>query len=262
MRLRRVARSPLRIRSELRFRSEMIVSYCAAPPSSSQASTDLASVEVRSAPFKRPASVADCSSTSRGRSRALRRKARLSRRKPNLRRERLRGAERVEASKSADMSCKPLTLVAQPTELSQLDLAQGRPTTEEKRHTLVTLVPGFAKPGVVEHRKVRWKVLDHVGRNLSAAPAPAPYGALAVRLPNSPNHFRILADTLRVICIGTSLPPPSAQWPVRSTRKERLGKRNGSRSPEARAHGRVLEAAAEAFGRQGSPPHAPSASSN
>jgi hypothetical protein len=27
-------------------------------------------------------------------------------------------------------------------------------------------------------------------------------------LPSSPNHFRILADKLRVICIGTSLPLP------------------------------------------------------
>ena len=62
--------------------------------------------------------------------------------------------------------------------------------------------------------------------------APAPYGTSGL-LPSSPNHFRILADKLRVICIGTSLPPPSAQWPVRSTRKERLGKRKGSRSPEA-----------------------------
>jgi hypothetical protein len=64
--------------------------------------------------------------------------------------------------------------------------------------------------------------------------APAPYGTFAGLLPSSPNHFRILADTLRVICISTSLPPPSAQWPVRSARKERLGKRNGSRSPKAR----------------------------
>ena len=60
--------------------------------------------------------------------------------------------------------------------------------------------------------------------------APAPYGALAGLLPRRrPNHFRILADTLRAICISTSLPPPSAQWPVRSRRKERLGRRNGSR---------------------------------
>jgi hypothetical protein len=65
--------------------------------------------------------------------------------------------------------------------------------------------------------------------------APAPYGSLAGLFPNRPNHFRILADRLRVTCISTSLPPPSAQWPVRSTRKERLGKRNGSRSPRPTA---------------------------
>jgi hypothetical protein len=122
----------------------------------------------------------------------------------------------VEASKGADMSCKPLTLVAQPPELSQLDLAQGRPTTEEKQHTLVTIKPRFAKLGVVEHGKVPWKILDHLGRKLSAVRphAPAPNGTLAGLLPSSPpNHFRILADKLRVICIGTSLPPPSAQSP-------------------------------------------------
>jgi hypothetical protein len=61
--------------------------------------------------------------------------------------------------------------------------------------------------------------------------APAPYGALAGLLPRRPpSHFRILADKLRAICISTSLPPPSAQWPVRSRRKERLGRRHGSRS--------------------------------
>ena len=61
--------------------------------------------------------------------------------------------------------------------------------------------------------------------------APAPCGDLAGLLRSCPSHFRILADKLRVTCISTSLPPPSAQWPVRSTRKERLGKRNGSRLP-------------------------------
>jgi hypothetical protein len=76
--------------------------------------------------------------------------------------------------------------------------------------------------------------------------APAPYGTLAAGLfPSSPNHFRILADTLRVTCISTSLPPPSAQWPVRSTRKRGSGRsmvavreRNSPRGPDfAKARG-------------------------
>ena len=62
-----------------------------------------------------------------------------------------RGSECVEPSKGADVLRKPLTLVAQPPEFSQLDLAQGRPTTEEERHTIVTIAPCFAELGRVEH---------------------------------------------------------------------------------------------------------------
>ena len=129
------------------------------------------------------------------------------------------------------MPRKPLTLVAQPPELPQLDLAQGRPTMEKKRHTLIAVTLRISKLFVVEQQEVFWKVLDHLGTASQRPQAPAPYGTLAGLLPSSPNHFRILADQLRVTCISTSLPPPSAQWPVRSTRKERLGRRNGSRSP-------------------------------
>ena len=57
----------------------------------------------------------------------------------------------MELSKDPDVLRKPLTLVAQLSEFAQLDVAQRRPTTEEKRHTLVTIVPRFAKLGVVEH---------------------------------------------------------------------------------------------------------------
>ena len=57
----------------------------------------------------------------------------------------------MEASKGADMSCKPLTLVAQLPEFAHLKLAQRRPTTEEKRHAIVTIESRFAKLGVVEH---------------------------------------------------------------------------------------------------------------
>jgi hypothetical protein len=75
----------------------------------------------------------------------------------------------VELSKDPDVLRKPLTLVVQLPELAQLDVAQRRPTTEKKGHTLVTIVPRFAKLGVVEHQKVLWKVLDHLGRNFPAA---------------------------------------------------------------------------------------------
>ena len=111
----------------------------------------------------------------------------------------------MELSKDPDVLRKPLTLLVQLPEFAQLDVAQRRPTAEEERHTLVTIVPRFAKLGVVEHQKVPWKVLNHLGRNLSAPHAPAPYGTLAGRLPSSPNHFRILADMLRVICIVSSV---------------------------------------------------------
>lgn len=146
----------------------------------------------------------------------------------------------METPTAADVSRKPLTLVAQPPELPHLELAHRRPTAEENRHTLVAIPPRIAKLGVVEHCKVPRKVLDHLDHTCQRPHAPAPYGTLAGLLPSSPNHFRILADKLRVICISTSLPPPSAQWPVRSTRKERLGKRNGSRSPKARARSRPI----------------------
>ena len=155
----------------------------------------------------------------------------------------------MEASKAADMSCKPLTLVAQPSEFSQLDLAQGRPTTEEKRHALVTIEPRSAKLGVVEHGKVPWKVLDHLGRDLAATHAPAPYGTLAGLLPSSPNHFRILADKLRVTCIGTSLPPPSAQWPGGQRGKRGYVNHHASCTPSAMSPSCLLRVTARTRAR-------------
>ena len=56
----------------------------------------------------------------------------------------------METSKDADVPREPLTLVAQPPEFPQLDLAQRRPTAEEERHALVTIVPRIAKLDVVE----------------------------------------------------------------------------------------------------------------
>jgi len=56
----------------------------------------------------------------------------------------------VEASKRADMPRKPLTLVAQPPEFRQFGLAQRWPTLEEKRHTLITILPRISKLVVVE----------------------------------------------------------------------------------------------------------------
>lgn len=61
-----------------------------------------------------------------------------------------RGSEGVETSKDADVPRKPLTLVAQLPEFPQLDPAQGRPATEEKRHTLIAMTPRIAKLCVVE----------------------------------------------------------------------------------------------------------------
>jgi hypothetical protein len=48
------------------------------------------------------------------------------------------------------MPRKPLTLVAQPPELRQFGLAQRWPTLEEKRHTLITILPRISKLVVVE----------------------------------------------------------------------------------------------------------------
>jgi hypothetical protein len=56
----------------------------------------------------------------------------------------------VETPKDADVPRKPLTLVAQLPELPHLELAQRRPTAEEKRHTLVAMLPRIAKLSVVE----------------------------------------------------------------------------------------------------------------
>lgn len=141
-----------------------------------------------------------------------------------------------------DMPRKALTLIAQLPEFPQLELAQRRPAEEERRHALITFVPRISKLESAERREASRKVHDHRGRHLSTAHAPAPYGTSAGAVPRSPNQFRILADELRVTCICTSLPPPSAQWPVRSRRKERLGKRHGSRSegsaPEPAPSGR------------------------
>jgi hypothetical protein len=56
----------------------------------------------------------------------------------------------METSKNADVPRKPLTLVAQLPEFPQLGLAQRQPTVEEKRHTLVTILPRISKLVVVE----------------------------------------------------------------------------------------------------------------
>jgi Zinc-binding dehydrogenase len=68
-------------------------------------------------------------------------------------------------------------------------------------------------PDVLEGRIEPGRVFDRV---VDLDEVPDGYRAMN-------DHFRILADKLRVTCISTSLPSPSAQWPVRSTRKERLG---------------------------------------
>ena len=82
----------------------------------------------------------------------------------------------MEASNDADVPGEPLTLVVQLPQFPQLDLAQRRPTAEEKRHAFVTMMPRITKLVVVEPREVLRKVLDHRGRHRSAAP-----GASAIR---------------------------------------------------------------------------------
>ncbi len=89
---------------------------------------------------------------------------------------RAEASERVKASKDAMVPCQPLALVAQPSEFPHLDLAQRRPTTEQKRHALITIMRRIPKLVLIEQQEVAWKVLDHLGRYLSAAP-----GAGAVR---------------------------------------------------------------------------------
>lgn len=56
----------------------------------------------------------------------------------------------MQTSKDADVPREPLTLVAQLPEFPQLDLAQGRPAPEEKRHTLIAMTPRVSKLFVVE----------------------------------------------------------------------------------------------------------------
>ncbi len=89
---------------------------------------------------------------------------------------RAEASERVKASKDAMVPCQPLALVAQPSEFPHLDLAQRRPTAEQKRHALITIMRRIPKLVLIEQQEVAWKVLDHLGRYLSAAP-----GAGAVR---------------------------------------------------------------------------------
>ena len=138
--------------------------------------------------------------------------------------------ERVKASKDAMVPRQPLALVAQPSEFPQLDLAKRGPTAEQKRHALIRSCVAVRSSFSSSSKRLPGRFSIIWGGTSQRPQAPAPYGALAGPLPRRPpNHFRILADKLRAICISTSLPPPSAQWPVRSRRKERLGRRNGSR---------------------------------
>ena len=81
-----------------------------------------------------------------------------------------RVSQRVETSKDAHVPRQSLTLVAQPPELPQLDLAQGRPAAEEQRHALVTIVSRIAKLAVVEPCEVLRQVRDELERRHSAPP--------------------------------------------------------------------------------------------
>jgi hypothetical protein len=74
----------------------------------------------------------------------------------------------VETSNDANVPRKPLTLVVQLPEFTQLDVVQRRPAAEEKRHAFITSMPRIAKLTVAEPREVLWKVVDH--RGTSAVP--------------------------------------------------------------------------------------------
>ena len=58
-------------------------------------------------------------------------------------------SERVEVTEDADVPRQALPLVVQLSEFAQFDVAQRRPTAEEKRHALVTSMPRIEKLAVV-----------------------------------------------------------------------------------------------------------------
>ena len=74
------------------------------------------------------------------------------------------------------MSRQPLALVAQPSEFPQLDLAKRGPTAEQKRHALIRSWVAVRSSFSSSSKRLPGRFLDHLGRNLSAAP-----GAGAVR---------------------------------------------------------------------------------
>lgn len=139
--------------------------------------------------------------------------------------------ERVKASNDAVVPRQSLALVAQPSELPQLDLAQRRPTAEQKRHALITIIRRSAKLVLIEQQEVAWKVLDHLGSNLSAAPCAGavrrfgwPLAKEAAQpLPDPRGQAtRDLHQYLASAALGAVASEVKA--------KERLGRRNGSRS--------------------------------
>jgi hypothetical protein len=67
----------------------------------------------------------------------------------------------METAKNPDVPREPLALVAQPSELPHLYLAQRRPEAEERRHPRIATVPRIAKLLGIERRQVLRKALDH-----------------------------------------------------------------------------------------------------
>jgi hypothetical protein len=56
----------------------------------------------------------------------------------------------VEASKNANVPRQALPLVVELSQFAQFETAQGGPTGEENRHSLITAMPRIEKLAVVE----------------------------------------------------------------------------------------------------------------
>jgi len=138
--------------------------------------------------------------------------------------------QRVETSKDAHVPREPLTLVAQPSQLSQLDLAQGRPTAEEQCHAFITIVSRIPKLVLVEPCEVLGKVRRHLDSHLSAAPgagAVRRFGRAPAEVPQPlPDPGGQATRDLHEHLASTALGAMASEV----TRKERLGRNHGSRS--------------------------------
>ena len=77
----------------------------------------------------------------------------------------------METANNPDVPREPLALVAQPSELPHLHLAQRRPEAEKRRHARIATVSRIPQLFVVEHRQVLRKTLDHDATRLPSTRA-------------------------------------------------------------------------------------------